>query len=198
MIQGIAYDMDGTLTRPVIDFGDIRQKLGISDRSKPIYETILAMPATARERSLRILEETEISAAQKAEPNPGLEEMVKFLSAHSIKMAIYTRNSQKALELTMSRLGLNGCFAPIITRDHNLKLKPEPDMILHILDLWHLQPEEALVVGDYEFDIMAGKAAKCRTIFINHFPEKSAPEQADFVITRLDEIIEIVKDLNAA
>jgi phosphoglycolate phosphatase-like HAD superfamily hydrolase len=121
-----------------------------------------------------------------------------FLEWQQIRKAIYTRNSQKALDLTLALLGLSGKFSPLVTRDHNLKLKPEPDMILHILGQWQLKPGEVLVVGDFEFDIIAGKKAKCPTVYINHFPEQPAPAQANFGICRLDELVRIIEELNAA
>ena len=190
--------MDGTLTRPVLNFGDLREKIGITGRARPIYEQIMEMPGPERERALSILETEEMKAAEMSEPNPGLDKLMVFLERSQIHKAIYTRNSQKALDLTLALLGLSGKFSPLVTRDHNLKLKPEPDMVIHILDQWKLKPGDVLVVGDFEFDIIAGKKARCRTVYINHFPERPAPAQADFVICRLDELIRIIEELNAA
>jgi len=196
MIKGVAFDMDGTLTRPVIDFKDLRQKIGIQSRAKPIFEQVMEMEGPAREKALAILESEEMAAAEKAEANPGLSELLSFLEQNFIRKAIYTRNSRKALELTLGLLQLSGRFAPLITRNHNLKLKPEPDMILHILEQWGFRSDQLLVVGDFEFDVMAGKAANCRTVFLNHQPSRPAPPQAEFVICRLDELIAIIRELN--
>jgi HAD superfamily hydrolase (TIGR01509 family) len=191
MIAGVAFDMDGTLTRPVIDFIGLREKIGVHDQSRPIFEQIMEMENSARARGLKILEEAEMLAAEKSEPNPGLETLVAFLEKRKIRKAIYTRNSMRSVNLTLGRLGLPGRFHPLVTRDHNLKLKPEPDMILHILESWRLRPEQALVVGDFEFDIIAGRAAGCRTVYVNHLPEKEP-------VSRLDELVKIIEALNGS
>jgi len=196
MIEGVAFDMDGTLTRPVIDFSGLREKVGALDKTRGIFEQIMEMENSARIGGLKFLEDAEMLAAEKSEPNPGLELLVRFLEREKIRKAIYTRNSTRALNLTLARLGLEGRFHPLVTRDHNLKLKPEPDMIFHILESWRLKPEHALVVGDFEFDIIAGKAAGCRTVHINHEPAKELREKADFAVSRLDELVNIIEALN--
>jgi HAD superfamily hydrolase (TIGR01509 family) len=196
MIKGVAFDMDGTLTRPVIDFGGLRRKLGIESRIKPVYEQVMEMDDSNRDKALAILESEEMAAAAKSEANPGLYELIDYLERGSIRKGIFTRNSRPALELTLKLLHLSGRFAPLVTREHKLKLKPEPDMILHILEQWSLGPEEVLVVGDYEFDVMAGKAANCRTVFLNHHPGKPAAVKADFEIHCLDELVGLIRELN--
>lgn len=191
MIRGVAFDMDGTLTRPVLNFRELREKIGISSRAKPIFEQILEMQGPAQERALAILESEEMKAAENSSPNPGLSELLDFLDQGSIRKGIYTRNSRQALEKTLSLLGVSGRFSPLLTRDHKLRLKPEPDMILHILSEWKLSPGEVLVVGDYDFDVMAGKSAGCAAVFLSH-NHAPAPAGADFVIERLDQLIDII------
>lgn len=187
--------MDGTLTRPVIDFGEIRNAIGVRDRSQPIFEQIMEMEAPKKLRALQILEQMEMLAAEKSEANPGLDQLIDFLERSSIQKSIYTRNSKKALDLTLGKIGLSGKFSPLVTRDHKLKLKPDPEMIHHILRSWGLAPSQVLVVGDYDFDITAGRAANCRTVYLNHFPEKPGPAGSDFVIDRLDRLIGIIEGL---
>jgi HAD superfamily hydrolase (TIGR01509 family) len=196
MIKGIAFDMDGTLTRPVIDFNQIRKAVGVADTTRPVFEQIQDMAGPEKKRALEILEQIEMEAADQSQPSPGVDSLVEFLEQRSIEKAIYTRNMKKALELTLSKIGLAGKFNPIVTRDHNLRLKPDPAMIFHILEEWGLAPGQVLVVGDFEFDIMAGKAANCRTVFLNNFAGKPGPASADFVIDRLDKLMGIIEDLN--
>jgi HAD superfamily hydrolase (TIGR01509 family) len=196
MIKGVAFDMDGTLTKPVIDFEAIRKAIGVKERSRPVFEQIQDMSEKDKKRALGILHRMEMDAAEKALANPGLDELLEFLEQNSIKKAIYTRNMKKALELTLRRIGCAGKFSPLVTRDHKLKLKPDPAMILHILKLWRLSPEHVLVAGDFAFDVMAGKAAGCRTVFLNHSPKKAAPAEADFVISGLAGLVRIIEDLN--
>jgi len=195
MIKGVAFDMDGTLTKPKIDFAGLRKKLGLVDESRPLFELIMELDEPERSKALSALEQAEIMAGENAEANPGLYELIDFLEAEGIKRAIFTRSSTKALKLTLSRLRLEDKFQPLITRDLGLPLKPNPAPILHILEVWKLTPQQILVVGDYVLDLQCGKNAGARTVYLNHNPGQPAPKEADFVIHRLDELVEIIKKI---
>jgi len=198
MIKGIAFDLDGTLTRPCIDFRGIRNRIGGLEPNLPIYEQALKLPALEKARAMAILEEVEMECAGRAEPNPEVYELIQYLEARGIRKAIFTRNARRALDLTLSLLGLSGRFDPMITRELGLKLKPDPESILYILRHWQLAPEQVLVVGDFAFDLVAGNRAGCRTIYLNHQAGAGPGIPADFLISRLDEIIKIMEGLNEA
>lgn len=208
MIKGIAFDLDGTLTKPAIDFEALRRKIGNLKTGIPIYEQALEMPEQEKKRALTILEETELSVAKKAEPNPGVYELINYLSQKKLRKAIFTRNSRKSLDITLSVLNISGEFSPVVTREDVPRLKPAPDMIFYILRDWNFSPEEVLVVGDFVFDVMAGKAAGCKTVLVNHnqlflpglspFNFRGHKHNAvpDYQIFRLEQIICILEDLN--
>jgi beta-phosphoglucomutase-like phosphatase (HAD superfamily) len=85
MVKGIAFDMDGTLTMPRIDFDGIREKIGGLSPDLPIYEQALKMAEPERARAIAILEETEMEAAKDTEPNPGIYKLVDYLEKSGIK-----------------------------------------------------------------------------------------------------------------
>ena len=197
MILGIAFDMDGTLTKPKIDFARIRAELGLTDPSRPLFEQILELEEPRRAQALAVLERAELEAGREAEANPGLYPLIEYLEKNQIKKAIFTRSSSRALELTLSNLKLSGKFFPLVTRDLNLPLKPSPAPIQYILEQWQFSPEQILVVGDYVLDLQSGKNAGARTVYLQHQPSSPSPREADFVITRLDQLISILEELNA-
>jgi len=45
--------------------------------------------------------------------------------------------------------------------------KPSPDMVLRACEMLGVPPEKALMVGDTESDVRAGRSAGCRVIGIN-------------------------------
>lgn len=57
-IKGVIFDMDGTLTIPVLNFLEMRTRLGLS-RGVDILPTVLSMPAEERERAMKIIQEME-------------------------------------------------------------------------------------------------------------------------------------------
>lgn len=50
--------MDGTLTIPVLNFLEMRTRLGLS-RGVDILPTVMSMPEEQRERAMKIIEEME-------------------------------------------------------------------------------------------------------------------------------------------
>ncbi len=57
MAGAIIFDLDGTLTVPVLDFGAIREELGLTD--EPILEAMARMDAADRARAEAVLDRHE-------------------------------------------------------------------------------------------------------------------------------------------
>ncbi len=69
----VIFDMDGTLTRPCLDFDRIREEIGVSE---PILEAMQSMSQADLARSEAILERHEALAAANSELQPGAAEVV--------------------------------------------------------------------------------------------------------------------------
>ncbi len=187
-IQAVIYDLDGTLTKPILDFDKIRAELGIVDGS--VWETILEMPANQREQAERILLQYELQAAKSAELNEGAKEILDILNRRNIRYAILTRNCRQAWEIVRDKFSLNVSLA--FTREHG-HLKPDPLAVLQITEALKISAENSLVVGDYLFDIQAGKEAGAKTALIVH--KDKLPDYAvlaDYIIRNLLEISDII------
>jgi phosphoglycolate phosphatase len=58
-------------------------------------------------------------------------------------------------------------------------------------------PEEAVIVGDSQYDIQAGKAAGVRTIAVTYgYRERRFLTAADFLIHGMDELPATIEKLN--
>jgi beta-phosphoglucomutase-like phosphatase (HAD superfamily) len=57
-IMGIIFDMDGTLTIPVLQFHEMRTRLGLSP-SQDILPTVLSFPPERQAKAMAIIEEME-------------------------------------------------------------------------------------------------------------------------------------------
>jgi D-glycero-D-manno-heptose 1,7-bisphosphate phosphatase len=74
--------------------------------------------------------------------------------------------------------------------------KPKPGMIKSILEDFGFNPEHALIVGDSCKDILAGKAAGVRTVYLRRaYNEKDMNCQPDLKIDRLLQLLPIMKDM---
>jgi phosphoglycolate phosphatase-like HAD superfamily hydrolase len=63
--------------------------------------------------------------------------------------------------------------------------------LLEIARRLELQPQELLMVGDYLFDVQAGRAAGARTAFIATRADLEPPPEADVVIRDLRELLHV-------
>lgn len=57
-IRGVIFDMDGTLTIPVLDFSEMRSRLGLP-AGADILPTVTSMPAEQRARAMNIIQQME-------------------------------------------------------------------------------------------------------------------------------------------
>lgn len=177
--------MDGTLTVAVHDFDAIRAELGLEPK-KPILEQLAVLPESrARELFVR-LDALELELARKARAAEGADRLLESLVARGARLGILTRNSHvNALE-TLRCCGLARFFVPdcVVGREAAAP-KPDPQGIHQLLARWNAEPGSAVMVGDYRFDLLAGRAAGAVTVYVD--PERAFPfaEHADVSVDSL-------------
>ena len=195
-INGILFDFDGTLTSPgAIDFGAIKQAINCPV-DHPILEYLDALSPAQRAPLQKILEDMEEEAARASLPNDGAEAFLLTLKDMGLPMGILTRNSLKSVYLALDRFkGI--CaedFTAIITRDDSLP-KPHPDGVYQAAGRMGVPVTRLLMVGDFRFDILCGKAAGAPTVLLAlggksvMHPGDPVP---DYTVNRLMEILDIV------
>lgn len=182
MIRLVIFDLDGTLTRPFLDFPRIRAAIGLGE---PLLEAMLALPdGPARDRAFATLEAFEREAAERSELNDGAREVLDLLRRRDIPAGLVTRNSRDSARTTLAKHGLP--FEIVMTRD-DAPPKPRPEPLLRICEFFRVAPADALMVGDFRLDVVAGKAAGTRTALLtNGRPASWLPEAPpDHLIERL-------------
>ena len=70
--------------------------------------------------------------------------------------------------------------------------KPKPGMLLEAMETHNIDLQASFMVGDRQGDVKAGKAAGCRTIFIERGYAESTENLADFTCRSLSEATEII------
>lgn len=185
-LRAVIFDMDGTLTRPFLDFPAIRAAVGVPE---PLLENMLAMaPGTERDRAFAILEKFEDEAAGKSELNPGARELLDFLARRSIPTGLVTRNSRRSTDLTLTRHSLRIDYA--VTRD-DAPAKPRPEPLWKICERFRVLPANTLMVGDFKFDILAGRNAGTKTALLTNgtVPSYVKEVEPDHLVERLEDLI---------
>ncbi len=161
-IRAVIFDLDGTLTAPLLDFAAIRRELGVPP-GHPILEALEHFELPRRVMAEEILRRREMEAIEAATLAAGCREVLAFLESRGLPVAILTRNIRAAVEHFTSRFGFR--FAATFTREDG-PAKPAPDGVTALCRSLGVAPSETLVVGDYKFDILAGRDAGCRTALV--------------------------------
>jgi HAD superfamily hydrolase (TIGR01509 family) len=161
-ISTFLFDLDGTLTVPVIDFNALRLRLGVPDGTS-IAHALNALPPARRDAGFAIVREAELTAARNAAPNRGALELLSALRERGLGTALITRNSHEAVAITLRTLGVD--FDVVITREFG-PMKPSPEPVLEALCRLNSRAQDALMIGDFRDDIDAGRAASTATCLI--------------------------------
>jgi len=184
--------MDGTLTISAHDFEYIRQKLGLEPKV-PILEALNALPVEQAAPLWESLNEMEEYFAEKSSLMHGAAALLQKLHSRGAQLAILTRNTMPVVEKTLKACGIEHFFPPeqILDRD-SCAPKPSPDGIHRLLERWQADAADTVMVGDYLFDLQAGKSAGVTTIHIDQQGEFAWPEVADICIREFSEIEALV------
>lgn len=183
-IRGVVFDMDGTLVSQELDFEAIRRDIGVP-AGTPLLEALAAMDPLRRQQAEAILETHERLAAERAELLDGVREFLDWIDRRGLKRAILTRNTRWAAGTIMSRIGL--VFDPILAREDGPP-KPSPDGIHTICNVWGICTTEVLMIGDYIYDVEAGRAAGARTALVTHGREWPFAHLADVTFPNFREL----------
>ena len=194
-ISAVLFDFDGTLTEPgALDFATIRTAIDCPP-GQPILEFLAALPdPVERERRIRVLESFELEAAATSRPNRGAESAVLALRDRGLPVAVVSRNGLRSIERALanfSRLSADD-FDLILPREAQPHPKPAPDGVLVVAQRLGVEPARLLVVGDYVFDLQAGRAAGALTVLITNGHESGQGWDYDFAIDSLAELPPLV------
>jgi len=186
--RAVIFDMDGTLTRPFLDFRAIRAAIGIAE---PLLENMLALPeGPGRDRAFAILDRFEEEAAEASELNEGASDVLAFLAARGIPCGLVTRNSRRSTDRVLRKHALS--FGMVVTRE-DAPAKPRPEPIWIICEKLGVSPPHALMVGDFKFDIAAGRNAGTRTALLTNGKTPSYLQEItpDHVLEQLADLMKL-------
>ncbi len=186
------FDMDGTLTLSIHDFEGIKRDLGLPP-GQPILEALAKLPPAVADPLYQQLEAMGLAIAYQSTAQVGAYELLSELRSRDYKMGILTRNSKNNATATLAACGLAEFFPDelILSRDC-CPPKPSPDGILQLLTRWNATPERSVMVGDYRFDLEAGKRAGSATVYIDPTGEFAWKAHADVAVTQLGTITAMI------
>src|SRR5579885_2787357 len=158
-LRGVVFDLDGTLIVQELDFEAMRREIGLPSGT-PLLEAVERLEGAGREAALGVLRRHELAAAETARLNPGVAAFLDWLAGRGVRTAVLSRNMRVAVEKVLRRCGL---ALDLVLAREDAPYKPSPEGLWQICAAWGVAPAEVLMVGDYLFDLQAGRNAGTRT-----------------------------------
>jgi HAD superfamily hydrolase (TIGR01549 family) len=193
--RGIIFDMDGTLVRPCIDFGEMRRRIyHVSSQDLKrnvtqgcVLELSSSLSPPAQEKAARIFEEIEERAIRDMQLTDGLLDLVEWLDQVGMKRAVLTRNVERSIAALHDKMHPAAPFYPAVARNsichisqQSIPPKPQPDAIHFICDKWDCDPSQVIMVGDSsKDDVVAANRAGCASVLLSLDEDNCSGNESD-------------------
>src|SRR5690242_2683442 len=176
------FDLDGTLIDSVyqhvlawkaaldaesieLSVWRIHRKIGMSGglfANQLLRETDVPIDPDRGERLRRAHAEAYRTIGRDVRPLPGARELLGYLSESRIPWAIATSGRMETAAINLAALGVDPAKNAVVTRDEVRYAKPDPDLFLAAAARLNAPIEQAVVVGDSIWDMLA--ATRCRAL----------------------------------
>ncbi len=121
-------------------------------------------------------------------------ETLKTLKERGYRMAIVTTRSRKTSVKTLELAGVDIFFDTIISKEDTPAVKPDPTPLLKALEQLGCTPAEAIMIGDSELDVQAGKNAGTQTVRVTYgfHTEHLHDPKPDYIIDEIGKLTTIL------
>jgi phosphoglycolate phosphatase/pyrophosphatase PpaX len=125
-----------------------------------------------------------------------VKEVLDDLNQSNIKISLLTTKAQDQTEKIIDHFNLRKYFHYLMGRRNNIGYKPSPEPLLYICKELQVKPEDSMIVGDTELDILCGKnsgAKSCAVLYGYRKKEQLEKERPDFMLSGLSELKNYLK-----
>ncbi|RJQ20291.1 MAG: HAD family hydrolase [Nitrospiraceae bacterium] len=119
-----------------------------------------------------------------------------LLQLGDFRKAVVSNKREALSKRVLEGIGILQFFEVVLGSDSVAEKKPSPVPILKLLDMFGVSKKEAVIIGDSNYDIEAGKAAGIMTVAVTYgFRSREVLRDADFMIDRFDEVLKVLPEL---
>ncbi|UCC45472.1 MAG: HAD family hydrolase, partial [Candidatus Zixiibacteriota bacterium] len=129
------------------------------------------------------------------------DEVLRRLRQSGYKMAIATTKIRPHVDGIIKRFGWQDLFDAAVGGNEVAKVKPDPEAMLLALERMQAEPEDTMVVGDTENDVLAARAVPMQVTAISspyNGDEKLKASAPDYFIHSLEELEVLLAKLDAS
>lgn len=131
---------------------------------------------------------------------PHVRQTFSALMKMGLKIGIVSDAPRMSVWMRLVSLGLDSFLDTVVSFDDTKKRKPDAAPFKLALENLKVKPEESIMIGDWaERDVVGAKRLGMKTVFARYGDDFNTKESgADFEITDIFHLIDIVKKLNNA
>lgn len=209
--QAVLFDMDGTIADT--DMMVVLTYFEMYRRFRPSYKPSLKklmyfsgpplkdvfpveFPDVPFEEALAFFRETAKKYyVETVTAYPGVKKILQSLKKKGIKTAVVTGKMHREADLTLYLIGLTGLFDVLVCSDDVATSKPNPEGVNKALSELGVSKENALFIGDTEYDYQTSRNAKTDTMIVTwtprNFPKKLKP---DYYLDTWDDFFKVIEN----
>jgi N-acetyl-D-muramate 6-phosphate phosphatase len=219
--QCVLFDLDGTLVDTAPDLGLaanlVREELNLPPLPMADYRASASGGARGllkvalgicpedegyAQRKQRFLVHYRANLSNGSSLFAGVAEMLESLDCAGIRWGVVTNKVSEFSKPLLNDLGLDRRCACIVSGDSTPKPKPAPDPLLLASQQIGVLARDCVYVGDDERDILAGRAARMRTIAAGwgYMGDKPDPRDwaADVIVKTPSDLVSLLELKRAA
>ncbi|WP_442887942.1 HAD family hydrolase [Congregicoccus parvus] len=169
-------------------------KRGFGMKNEVIIPDVLGWSVDAAElRRMSLRKEAiyrEVVAERGIEPLAGVRTFLERLRAAGVPCAIASSTHRANIDLSLGRMGLEGCFARIVSAEDVAHGKPHPEPYEKAAQMLGCDPRRCVVFEDALMGIDSGLAAGAKVVAVTTTNPRDvlAASGAHRVVDRLDEL----------
>lgn len=127
---------------------------------------------------------------------PNVKETLEALKAQGYILAVVTNKPTKHVLPVLQAFKIDHLFSEALGGQSLPEIKPHPAPLYYLCGKFGLYPHEMLFVGDSKNDILAAKAAGCKSVGLTYGYNYNIPiseSEPDYVCEDFAEILKVVK-----
>ncbi|GAA0809824.1 HAD family hydrolase [Ligilactobacillus aviarius] len=125
---------------------------------------------------------------------PQMKDTLTALKDAGKKLFIVSSKASTSLKRNLKTLGIADLFDDLIGSDQAEHYKPAPDGVLMVIEKYHLDKNESVMIGDAKYDLQMGKAAgvkTCGCLWDTFDAQLLKAENPDFLLEKPAELLNI-------